>query len=935
MAYCYIPKAKAPFQLNENALGVNQTLDHLQLDFDPFGINSKYSATPQSFEFFTAPLANDTLSSYTHCLNKNPEFKHDDEQLFACISSSGLQQLGCLSGDIVKCTLESNRSFYLRLFPFIDPNTFSSNSVYISPLLLVSLGEPKQMKLTRIKSSHTQASIGSDLMKHKFESFIPLAKEVVIARVACPITLDRTLQHLFLSNLKSHFENRHRIVSLGQFIPIPIDTYLARSLFTTYEGSGSGNGNGSKSKLPPIIPPGKPDDIAWFKITGGSIEVDGNPLQLYPGQQFMIDSTKTRMIQSGAVNDKLPFTAANGEITLNQVQQYLGLPDIFEFPSHITNSGECSFGYARQLRKILLTSSKVRSKGLRLPTTILLTSLSRCVGKSTLVRSIAIETCTNLLELDGFELFNQASANKTIGTIRGKVDGAVQQCGNLILYLKHIDALTKKVDPQQQQKEKLSLKLAELIDEYTNKGVIFIASSNDPDSISEIVRSKMKFEFSVSVPSEMERKMIFQKLIAFDLSAVKTNHKNDFKYLAREDLSLNTLSLQSAGLTPKDLESIVQNAKNIAVDRLEDQAIDHELTLEELIALSGGIVKLSPEDFEKAINDARSKFSDSIGAPRIPDVKWEDVGGLDLVKDEILDTIDMPLKHPELFSSGMKKRSGILFYGPPGTGKTLLAKAIATNFALNFFSVKGPELLNMYIGESEANVRRVFQKARDAKPCVIFFDELDSVAPKRGNQGDSGGVMDRIVSQLLAELDGMSGGTDDGGSSGDGVFVVGATNRPDLLDEALLRPGRFDKMLYLGISDTHEKQAKIIEALTRKFQLDPDVDIGNIAESCPYNFTGADFYALCSDAMLNAMTRIAGVVEEKIKQANSSRKETEKMNSRYWFDNVATEEDVEVVVTAADFQKARSELIASVSENELKHYLDVRRAFEGGKNKAK
>jgi peroxin-6 len=160
----------------------------------------------------------------------------------------------------------------------------------------------------------------------------------------------------------------------------------------------------------------------------------------------------------------------------------------------------------------------------------------------------------------------------------------------------------------------------------------------------------------------------------------------------------------------------------------------------------------------------------------------------------------------------MKKRSGILFYGPPGTGKTLLAKAIATEYSLNFFSVKGPELLNMYIGESEANVRRVFQRARDARPCVVFFDELDSVAPKRGNQGDSGGVMDRIVSQLLAELDGMSGGDDGGG----GVFVIGATNRPDLLDPALLRPGRFDKMLYLGVSDTNDKQQTILEALTRK-----------------------------------------------------------------------------------------------------------------------
>lgn len=172
------------------------------------------------------------------------------------------------------------------------------------------------------------------------------------------------------------------------------------------------------------------------------------------------------------------------------------------------------------------------------------------------------------------------------------------------------------------------------------------------------------------------------------------------------------------------------------------------------------------------------------------------------MKADILDTIQLPLEHPELFSNGMKKRSGeytclrvtvprlmcvvgILLYGPPGTGKTLLAKAVATSCALNFFSVKGPELLNMYIGESEANVRKVFQRARDAKPCVIFFDELDSVAPKRGNHGDSGGVMDRIVSQLLAELDGIAGG-----DAGADVFVIGATNRPDLLDPALLRPGR-------------------------------------------------------------------------------------------------------------------------------------------------
>lgn len=194
---------------------------------------------------------------------------------------------------------------------------------------------------------------------------------------------------------------------------------------------------------------------------------------------------------------------------------------------------------------------------------------------------------------------------------------------------------------------------------------------------------------------------------------------------------------------------------------------------------------LTASDFDLALSKARATYSQSIGAPSIPKVSWDDVGGLVHAKTDILDTIQLPLDHPELFAGGLKKRSGILLYGPPGTGKTLLAKAVATSCSLNFFSVKGPELLNMYIGESEANVRRVFQRARDAKPCVIFFDELDSVAPKRGNTGDSGGVMDRIVSQLLAELDGMAGGE---GTSD--VFVIGATNRPDLLDPALLRPGR-------------------------------------------------------------------------------------------------------------------------------------------------
>jgi peroxin-6 len=222
----------------------------------------------------------------------------------------------------------------------------------------------------------------------------------------------------------------------------------------------------------------------------------------------------------------------------------------------------------------------------------------------------------------------------------------------------------------------------------------------------------------------------------------------------------------------------------------------------------------------------------------------------------------------------------------------------------------------MYIGESEANVRKVFQRARDARPCVVFFDELDSVAPRRGNQADSAGVMDRIVSQLLAELDGMS---DTPGDSG--IFVIGATNRPDLLDPALLRPGRFDKMLYLGVSRTHEQQVNIIRALTRKFTLAEDVDLFAIAETCPFTFTGADFYALCSDAQLKAMTRAAEKVNEKIALYPRT------VSTQWWFDHFATPEDLAWQVEMQDFMAARRELVPSVSAEEQETYRRLQSQF--------
>ncbi|ODV84138.1 hypothetical protein CANARDRAFT_68230 [[Candida] arabinofermentans NRRL YB-2248] len=908
--------------INDNSNNTDSIIDDvldddLTIEFSQISLDNIAPST-KPLTLKTSVLTNTTISSHTQLLSST--FTSDDNELFGCLSITNLQQLGCLSGDIIQLNLIcdcssdilcacSTTPYHIRLFPFLDPNDFKSNTIYLSPLLLNTLNNPSQVVLKQLSNHYNKQH------NHltKLTNYVQLAKEVVIARIASPITLDRSLQHLFLSNLKSFFEVRDRVVVKGQMIPIPLDTYLARSIFATYESSGDSN-------FPSVVPQGTPNDIAWFQITDGIGGEDDN--SMIPGQQYLIDSKKTRMIQSGIVSIDLSSIP-----NMNSIRLYLSLPLLFTYPNNeISTKGAVTFDYAKELRKIISTSFKIQNK-VKLQTSILIHSLVRCIGKSSLIRSISNEFGAWLLELDGYELLNSGSVSKTIGTIRGKCDKIVENCSRVIIYIKHIESLAKKQDPNSGIKDTLALKIAELIDEYTSQNCIFIASSNDSDSISEIVRSKLKFEIYLNVPTEQERKIIFESL----LSPIETTTTTttDYSYKPRQDLSINHLALQSAGLTPNDLQSIISTAKNLSYDRMEELADLNSTSINTILASNGGYINYTPLDLESSINLARNKFSDSIGAPRIPNVKWEDVGGLDTVKDSILDTIDMPLKHPELFANGMKKRSGILFYGPPGTGKTLLAKAIATNFALNFFSVKGPELLNMYIGESEANVRRVFQRARDAKPCVIFFDELDSVAPKRGQQGDSGGVMDRIVSQLLAELDGMS----DGGGNGEGVFVVGATNRPDLLDEALLRPGRFDKMLYLGIADTHEKQKKILEALTRKFELGQDVNLHEISLECPLNYTGADFYALCSDAMLCAMTRQASLVDSKLIEFNEQRQHEgkEPVSARWWFDNIATNDDVSVTVQNEDFLKAMEGMVASVSREEMEHYQRVRENFEGGK----
>ncbi|XP_059091467.1 peroxisomal ATPase PEX6-like [Tigriopus californicus] len=294
--------------------------------------------------------------------------------------------------------------------------------------------------------------------------------------------------------------------------------------------------------------------------------------------------------------------------------------------------------------------------------------------------------------------------------------------------------------------------------------------------------------------------------------------------------------------------------------------------------------KVSHDVLDGCIRQIQDLASDSIGTPRIPQVRWSDIGGLEKAKNEIRDTIDLPLEHPELVENGLK-RSGVLLYGPPGTGKTMLAKVVASECNLNFLSVKGPELINPYVGQSEQNIRDIFTQAKKASPSIIFFDELDSLAPNRGNTGDSGGVMDRIVSQLLTQLDDMSN---------DLVFVIGATNRPDMIDPALLRPGRFDRLIHLGAAQTLEERRSIFQSVTQKIQLESGLRLEDILTLFPEHLTGADITAIVSSASYKAIGRLISDIETQSQ------------------DDVGIEP--EVLLTFSDFESVAKEFVPSIPE---------------------
>ncbi|MEM4230727.1 MAG: CDC48 family AAA ATPase [Candidatus Pacearchaeota archaeon] len=489
-------------------------------------------------------------------------------------------------------------------------------------------------------------------------------------------------------------------------------------------------------------------------------------------------------------------------------------------------------------------------------------------GKTLLAKAVANETEANFILINGPELMSKFYGESE-KNLRDKFDEA-EKSSPSIIFIDEIDAIAPKREASYGEVERRVVsQLLTLMDGLKSRGkVVVIGATNRPNAIDPALRRPGRFdrEISINVPDKNGR-----------ISILKIHTRN--MPLAK-DVKLEELASLTHGFVGADLASLCKEAamavlrKILPKIKLEDK---EELPAELLEGL-----KVTKKDFQEALKNVRPSAMREV-LVETPNTKWEDVGGLDRVKQELREAIEWPLKFPENFTRmGIKPPKGVLLYGPPGTGKTLLAKAIANESEANFIQVKGPSLLSMWVGESEKGVRKIFERARQVAPCIIFFDEIDSLASRRGLEAGSR-VTDQVLNQMLAEMDGLE--------ELQNVIVVGATNRPDMLDPAILRPGRFDKILLVS-PPTKEGREQIFKIHTKNMPLAKDVKIEELASKTE-GYVGADIEAVCREAALIALRK------------NKDAKE----------------------VSKEDFEEAMKKIKASVSHDAMEKYRKIEQEY--------
>ena len=445
-------------------------------------------------------------------------------------------------------------------------------------------------------------------------------------------------------------------------------------------------------------------------------------------------------------------------------------------------------------------------------------------GKTLLAKAVASESDAHFIAINGPEIMSKYVGGSE-ENLREYFEEAEENSPSII-FIDELDAIAPKREETNGEVERRTVaQLLTLMDGLKSRGqVVVIGATNRPDSLDPALRRPGRFdrEIEIGVPDTEERKEVLEI------------HTRSMPLA--EDVDLDKIAATTHGFVGADLESLCKEAAMRVVRRIlpeiqNDEEIPKEVM--EKIVVNG-------DDFKNAQKEIQPSALREV-LVQIPDIKWDDIGGLEDVKQELKEAVEWPLKHPDTFKRlGIRPPKGTLLYGIPGTGKTLLAKAVASESEANFISVKGPELLSKWVGESEKGVREVFRKAKQAAPTVIFFDEIDAIAGARSGNDTDSGVTKRVVNQLLTEMDGLEELED--------VAIIAATNRPDILDAGLMRPGRFDRHIQVKEPD-EEARLAIFEVHTKDMPLAKDVDLKKLAKQTD-GYVGADIESVCREAAM-------------------------------------------------------------------------------------
>ncbi|MGH1568341.1 MAG: CDC48 family AAA ATPase [Nitrosopumilus sp.] len=462
-------------------------------------------------------------------------------------------------------------------------------------------------------------------------------------------------------------------------------------------------------------------------------------------------------------------------------------------------------------------------------------------GKTLLAKAVAGETNAHFISLSGPEIMG-----KHYGESEEKIREIFTQAEEnapSIIFIDEIDSIAPKRDEVSGELEKrIVSQLLTLMDGMKSRGkVVVIAATNRPDSIDPALRRPGRFdrEIEIGIPDDEGR---------FEILSIHTRGMP-----IDEKVDLKQISKTTHGFVGADLEVLSKEAAMKSLRRvLPEIDYDEEKISSEILEK----IQISSDDFRDALKEVSPSALREVQV-QVPNVSWDDVGGLDELKEELKEAVEWPIKYKDAYDYvDVESPKGILLHGPPGTGKTLIAKALAKMTESNFISIKGPELLSKWVGESEKGVREIFRKARQAAPCIIFLDEVDALVPRRGSGGSDSHVTENVVSQILTEIDGLE--------ELNNVLIIGATNRLDIVDEALLRPGRFDRIIKVPNPDENGRQ-HIFEIHTKKKPLGNDVKISEIVKLTD-NFSGAEIAAVANRAAIAALKRYVGGKSENVKE---------------------------------------------------------------------